>query len=337
LCMRVCGCLCVPTYLALLVVHTEHIIGAYVIQALPESSAAILPVSDNAEEAMAAYAKVYDTDGASEHVLLTLSDLPDLLEKGRGRYGVLHKEARAFTDKFANVDYEAVSVQADLTSEWQNWKLYIANHKDAQALIGPGVQAFTVEFIEGTKDPNRGGRPRLDLVIRHPDNAYWRLHPGSAPTNDAKPRFFPGSAPEHAAYEPASAPEPAAHEWRRPGAAGIFSSDRAKLVPQIDRLSKAQVWQAVQLIPERLMPDVRSKPGLDITCGQHILWWLWICNLGQHTKFVIGAGVHAAHLTMDTNHEAVFKFTRTDATECVVKLARMRQGEFKISVPTESA
>ena len=65
--------------------------------------------------------------------------------------------------------------------------------------------------------------------------------------------------------------------------------------------------------------------------------WLWICNLGQHTRFVIGAGVRAAHLTMDTNHEAVFKFTRTDATECVVKLACMRRGEFKIYVPTEPA
>ena len=195
------------------------------IRALRESGTAVLPVSENAEEAMPAYAAANDADGASEHVLLTLNDLPDLLEKGRGRYGVLHREARAFTDRFANVDNEAVSVQADLTSEWQNWKLYIANHKDAQKLIGPGVKAFTVEFIEGTKDPNRGGRPRLDLVIRHPDNAYWRLHPGSAPKSDAIPRFFPGSAPEHAAYEPASAPEPAAYEWRRPGAAAIFSSD----------------------------------------------------------------------------------------------------------------
>ena len=174
-------------------------------------------------------------------------------------------------------------------------------------------------------------------MIRHPDNAYWRLHPGSAPNNDAKPKFFPGSAPEHAAYEPASAPEPAAYEWRKPGAAGIFSSDRAKLVPQIDRLSKADIWQAVQRIPQRLIPDVRSRAGLDITCGQHILCWLWICNLGNHTRSVIGAGVRAAHLTMDTDNEAVFKFTRIDGTECVVKLVPMRRGHFKVYVPTEPA
>ena len=307
------------------------------IRALRASGTAVLPVSENAEDAMPAYAAANDADGASEHVLLTLNDLPELRQHGRGLYGVLHNEARAFTDKFANVDYEAVGVQADLTTEWPNWKLYIANHKLAQELIGPGVKAFTVEFIDGTKDPNRGGRPRLDLVIRHPNNAYWRLHPGSAPKSDAIPRFFPGSAPEHAAYEPASAPEPAAYEWRRPGAAGIFSSDRAKLVPQIDRLSKADIWQAVQRIPQRLIPDVRSRAGLDITCGQHILWWLWICNLGNHTRFVIGAGVRAAHLTMDTNNEAVFKFTRIDGTECVVKLACMRRGQLQVYVPTEPA
>ena len=160
------------------------------------------------------------------------------------------------------------------------------------------------------------------------------------PKNDDNPQFFPGSAPEHAAYEPASAPEPAAYEWRKPGAAGIFSSDRAKLVPQIDRLSKADIWQAVQrCIREDVrsragldIPDVRSRAGLDITCGQHILWWLWICNLDSHTRFVIGAGVRAAHLTMDTNNEAVFKFTRIVGTECVVKLACMRRGQLQVYV-----
>ena len=47
----------------------------------------------------------------------------------------------------------------------------------ASELIGHGVKAFSTEFIDGTKDPNRGGRPRLDLVIRHSNNSYWRLRP----------------------------------------------------------------------------------------------------------------------------------------------------------------
>ena len=60
-------------------------------------------------------------------------------------------------------------------------------------------------------------------------------------------------------------------------------------------------------------------------------------DLGEHTRFVIGASVRPAHLIMDTNNEAVFKFTRIDATECVVKLVSMRRGHFKAYVPTEPA
>ena len=179
-----------------------------------------------------------DADGASEHVLLTKNDLPELRQlvlTFAHVLGDLHDEARAFTNKFANADHEAIGVQANLTTEWPNWKLYIASHKQAAELIGPGVKAFTAELIDGTKDPNRGGRLRLDLVIRHTDNAYWRLHPGSTRKTDAKPRYFPASAPEPAAYEPASAPEPAAYEWCGPGPAGVFSSDRIKLVPARDR------------------------------------------------------------------------------------------------------
>ena len=273
-----------------------------------------------------------DTNGASEHVLLSLDDLRELRQHGQGLREVLHDEARAFIDKFANVDNEAIGVQADLTTEWPNWKLYIANHKVARDLIGPGVKAFTVEFIAGTKDPNRGGRPRLDFVIRHSNNAYWRLHPGSTPKSDAKPKFFPASAPEPAAYEPAGPPEPAAYEWRRPGAAGIFDSDRAKLVRQSDRLGKAEIWGAVQRIPQGLIPHVQSGAWLDITCGKYIVWWLWICNLGNHTRSVIGAGVRDAHMAMNTNDEAVFKFSRIDGTEYVVKLSCMRRGQLQVYV-----
>ena len=43
------------------------------IRALRESGTAVLPVSENAEEAMPAYAAATDADGASEHVLLTFN------------------------------------------------------------------------------------------------------------------------------------------------------------------------------------------------------------------------------------------------------------------------
>ena len=118
------------------------------------------------------YAAAVGNDGATEHVLLTLDDLPWLRPRGHVLLAVLHREARAFTDKFANADHDTIGVQANLVTDWPNWKLDIANHKLAPQLVGPGVKAFTVEFIDGTKDPNRCGRPRLDLVIRHSNNAY---------------------------------------------------------------------------------------------------------------------------------------------------------------------
>jgi hypothetical protein len=45
----------------------------------------------------------------------------------------------------------------------------------------------------------------------------------------------------------------------------------------------------------------------------------------------------AGHLTMDTNNEAVFKFTWLDEAERVLKLVPMRRGHFKVYVPTETS
>ena len=124
----------------------------------------------------------------------------------------------------------------DLTgANWPNWRAYIAMHKMAQRLVGPGVIAFTGEFIEGTRDPNRSGRMRMDMVIRHTDGGYVRIHPGPKIDNDALPKFFP---PAGAA---SGAAEHAGTEWNTVGPAGLFTWDRAQTVPQVDRLSKKRV------------------------------------------------------------------------------------------------
>ena len=262
-------------------------------------------------------------DVAAEHVLLSRHDLPELRRRKQPGARNLHDEARSWTNSFAQRALEPVGVQADLTQLWKNWKEYIANHKKAEEIVGSGVVAFTAEFIDGTKDPNRGGIPRLDLVIRHVDGGYVRLHPGSMPKNDAVPRFFPGSAPEHASrFVPSNAPEHAAFEWRMPGADGVFSIARAILVPQVDRLGKEEVWQTVQtLASQGFIPNERD-PGswLDITDGTRLRWWLWICNLGSLTRSVIGTGVCSAHIAMNMEHEAVFKFVRPDESECILRL-----------------
>ena len=59
------------------------------------------------------------------------------------------------------------------------WRSYVACHEDAHAIIGSGIALAMAEFIEGTKDPNRGGQPRLDFVFHRTDGTYCRLHPGS--------------------------------------------------------------------------------------------------------------------------------------------------------------
>ena len=118
-------------------------------------------------------------DGATEHVLLSPDDLRRLRREDAAR---LHEQARQWTNYYANTIGPAVGVVGNLSVVWPNWKLYIAHHKDSEAIVGPGVVAFTAEFIQGTKDPNRGGIPRLDLVVRRVDGGYVRLHPGTKAT-----------------------------------------------------------------------------------------------------------------------------------------------------------
>ena len=70
------------------------------IRALRESGTAVLPVSENAEEAMPAYAAANDADGASEHVLLTFS------KKGAQVVDMLMKWLRAL-DPYLNTGIRA--------------------------------------------------------------------------------------------------------------------------------------------------------------------------------------------------------------------------------------
>lgn len=261
--------------------------------------------------------------GASEHVLITLHDVAQLRRCDQPNNQTLHDEARHWTNVFAEGRYHspeaqfAAGVPADLAARWSNWKMYIAKHKYANKIIGSGVVSFTAEFIEGTNDSNRGGIPRLDLVLRHSDGGYVRLHPGSTRKRDAAPRFFPSSAPEHAA----------AYEWRTPGTDGVFTATRANQVPQTDVLGKEDVWQTVQsLKAQGLIGNERDGPRLDITDGTHLRWWLWVCNLGKYTRRVIGTGVRNAYIAMNMDHEAVFTFVRADTTECMLRLCCIDRG-----------
>ena len=42
---------------------------------------------------------------------------------------------------------------------------------------------------------------------------------------------------------------------------------------------------------------------MDSSPDAHFKWWLWIANLGRHTRQVIGAGVIRAELTFSNAHK----------------------------------
>ena len=108
---------------------------------------------------------------------------------------------------------------------------------------------------------------------------------------------------------------------------GTFTAERAALVPQIDRLGKKRVWHSVErLMQAGAIPNAADGRARDITDGQDLRWWLWICNLGGQEQEVIGAGIHTARLAMNNADEVVFTFIRADDTECSLTLCCLRRG-----------
>ena len=150
--------------------------------------------------------------GATEHtlvhIMLRQEDLPELQLAHGNRRMELHDEARAWLNHMADQD---TITFFDLTERWKNWKSYIATHKIAQQLVGLGIIGFTGEYIEGTQDPNRSGRMCMDMIIRHTDGGYVRIHPGSKIKTDAQPKFF------RAETAAGGAAEHAGEEWNTPG------------------------------------------------------------------------------------------------------------------------
>ena len=101
--------------------------------------------------------------------------------------------------------------------------------------------------------------------------------------------------------------------------------ERAQLIPQVDRLSKKAVWEILQGVESPwLMPK-------DITDGSILRWWLWIGNLGAHSRDVIGPGVTGARVSMaDDGNSATFTFDRTDGSSSHVVLSCSRRQQLDI-------
>ena len=114
-----------------------------------------------------------------------------------------------------------------------------------------------------------------------------------------------------------SAPEHARQEWRTPGPDWTFTWERAQLVPQVDRLGK----KAIRRIVEHMLLEGDLTPvPFEITSGERIRWWLWICNLGRFSREVVGVGVNQAWVASEADNEFVFTFKHIDDTVCHVNL-----------------
>ena len=181
--------------------------------------------------------------------------------------------------------------------------------KDAEGLVWAGITAVSGQIIDGTQDPNRSGKRRLDIAIYHTDGGYVRIHPGNKIRDDAKPRYF--TADEAAG----GAAEHAGTEWNTVSPTGVWNWDRAQRVPQVDELSMKRVWRIIK----NDLPTLNNE--LDITDGSILQWWLWIGNLGSNSQAVIGDGITRARVSMDQDgRKATFTFHRTDGTDINVLL-----------------
>jgi hypothetical protein len=186
----------------------------------------------------------------------------------------------------------------------------VACHDNACTIVGAGITLARAEFIDGTKDPNRGGQQRLDFVFYRADSIYCRLHPGSTKRTDAKPIFQPYPANDFATDRIT-----AQTQWRSLRA-DAFAREAASLVPQIDRISKTEAYQSLQGTP--LGPLTREDSSFP--------WWLFLANLGKNTQEVIGDGVVAATLEDKWEDRVQLLLTRSDGTEARLQILQPPRG-----------
>ena len=227
-----------------------------------------------------------------------------------GDYGSLHTQARTELNRLIHAQGGVGAAEPGEVSRRFCWQHYLALHPRALELVGPGVVEFGTAAVKGTKDPNRGGLPRLDFVIHHVDGGYWRIHPGGKPKNDAIPRYFP---------PPDSPPVAPSDRWRYLPPGG-FQYAHACTVPATDRLSKKTAWAELESLPDGYLdagPDAKFK------------WWLWLGNLGLVTREVLGAGVVSAFLRRRGHYVKHVVCTRADVTEVTVELSLRGPGDMQ--------
>ena len=97
----------------------------------------------------------------------------------------LHRMAREALNKiFQNPTYESQNLD-----EVFDWVPYVAAHKQSDEIIGQGITHAMAQFVDGTRDGNRGGAPRLYFFFYRTDGTVCRVHPGRRPKEDAHLMF----------------------------------------------------------------------------------------------------------------------------------------------------
>ena len=157
-------------------------------------------------------------------------------------------------------------MEVDASACWAHWRAYVCMHEEHQTMIGPGIVRVTAQSIQGTKDPNRQGRQRVDLVLHQLGGSYVRVHPGRHKSNDAALKVSPPSASEHGAS--------ATNQWTRIWSGdGVFTKERAKYIAQGDWIGRKQAWHQLS--------SLNDPVPVDITDGSQFLWWLWVAGFGN--------------------------------------------------------
>jgi len=254
-------------------------------------------------------------------ILLCADDIPSL--KAHGASGS-HAEARELLQRLASThnaqDNTGPLSLAAGQFNWAGWRRYLANHKQAKDIIGPGVVGFTSQFIEGTKDPNRGGQRRLDFVVHHVDGGCYRLHPGSKSRNDAKPVYVPPQSPLVCfQYLPLEG------QTRSP-----FTTRDIGCVPQHDRLSMQEAWERLSAIRDA---TEHTQSWLDITSGDALPWWQWVPNLGKYTMQTIDPGIATVELRLENRYSPDIQVClhRCDGSDYMLQVSKTAADRFKLN------
>ncbi len=112
----------------------------------------------------------------------------------------------------------------------------------------------------------------------------------------------------------------------QPGAVAPFTATEAQLIPQSDRMGKAEAWRLMDTLRDAQSgaqsTDAALPDALDLTDGTLFPWRLWLCNLGHLTDEAVGCGIVRVMLRLDRRVTISLMLFRADGSSCALELMR---------------